>query len=286
MQSKSSSYSSVTPIRKDRSRMTNLIFITGLKHYNPKKMRPTKQVYSDYTEQDFRVWKILFERQMQRLKNVVSESYLMALEEVNFMASKIPDFNDVNKTLKPLTGWSLQVVPNISAQKEFFTFLSQKKFTATCWLRTMEQLDYIEEPDMFHDVFAHVPLLSNRSYCNFFKGLSDIAMEYIDNPTAIELLGRIYWFTIEFGMKKENDKTTIYGAGIISSAGETSHCMTGHAEKKDFDVKTIMNTAFRTDILQEKYFVIESFEQLYNSLEEIKSRLIEELNSRKKLSKK
>ena len=244
-------------------------------------MRPTKQVYSDYTKQDFKVWRILFERQMQRLKHVVSESYLMALEEVNFMPSKIPDFNEINRTLKPLTGWSLHVVPNISPQKEFFKLLSQKKFTATCWLRTMEQLDYIEEPDMFHDVFAHVPLLSNRSYCDFFKGISDIAMDYIDNPTAIELLSRIYWFTIEFGMKKENNKLTIYGAGIISSAGETSHCMTDHATKINFDVKSIMNTSFRTDILQEKYFVIESFEQLYNSLEEIRSRLIEELDARK-----
>ena len=250
------------------------------------KIRPTKQVYSNYKEQDFRVWKILFERQMKRLKPVVSESYLMGLEEVNFLASKIPDFSEVNETLKPLTGWSLHVVPNISPQKEFFKFLSEKKFTATCWLRNMDQLDYIEEPDMFHDVFAHVPLLSNRSYCHFFKGISDIAMEYIDNPIAIELLSRIYWFTIEFGMKKENNHLRIYGAGIISSAGETTHCMTDKTVKTDFDVKAMLNTAFRTDIMQEKYFVIESFEQLYNSLPEIKSRLIEELDMRKQSTRK
>jgi phenylalanine-4-hydroxylase len=240
-------------------------------------MRPTEQVYSNYTEEDFQVWRILFERQMLQLKSVVSESFLISLEEVNFTSSKIPDFHEVNQSLRSLTGWSLQVVPNISPQKEFFRYLSKKKFTATCWLRTPEQLDYIEEPDMFHDVFAHVPLLSNRSYTDFFKGISDIAMEHIDDPLALELLSRVYWFTIEFGLKKENDDLKIYGAGIISSSGETEHCTWGNAAKINFDIRTIMNTPFRTDVLQEKYFIIESFEQLYNSLPEIRYVLMEEL---------
>jgi phenylalanine-4-hydroxylase len=243
--------------------------------------RPEKQVYSKYTPEDFRVWKTLFTRQMELLKPSVSETYLSALETVNFNADKIPDFREVNNILMPITGWSLHVVPCISPQNIFFDFLSKKKFTATCWLRTMEQLDYIEEPDMFHDVFAHVPLLSNKAYCNFFKGISDIAIENRDNPKAIELLGRMYWFTIEFGLKKENNQLKIYGAGIISSAGETKHCLGTECRKSPFDVKTIMNTGFRTDILQDQYFVIDSFEQLYNSLPEIKSILKEELATRK-----
>ncbi|HSH65154.1 MAG TPA: phenylalanine-4-hydroxylase, partial [Bacteroidia bacterium] len=114
------------------------------------KKRPITQVYSDYTEQDFIVWKILFERQMQILQPIVSQEYLNALKKVQFSEDKIPDFAEVNNILKSITGWSLQVVPNISPQKEFFEFLSQKKFTSTCWLRTMDQLDYLEEPDMFH----------------------------------------------------------------------------------------------------------------------------------------
>jgi phenylalanine-4-hydroxylase len=240
-------------------------------------MRPTEQVYSNYTPEDFKVWKILFERQMKQLKPIVSESYLAALEEVDFSADRIPDFKEVNKTLQPLTGWSLHVVPSISPQKEFFEFLSRKQFTATCWLRTMNQLDYIEEPDMFHDVFAHVPLLSNKSYCDFFKGISDVALEYIDNPRAVELLGRIYWFTIEFGLKNENNQLKIYGAGIISSSGETKHCLSKEAVKLNFNVETIMHTDFRTDMMQEKYFVIDSFEQLYNSLPEIRMQLKKEL---------
>ena len=236
--------------------------------------RPNSQIYSDYTDEDFRVWKILFDRQMDILSQTVSRNYLDALKIVNFRNDKIPDFNEVNSTLKDLTGWNLHVVPNISPQKEFFKYLSEKKFTATCWLRTFEQLDYIEEPDMFHDVFAHVPLLSNTAYCNFFKGISDIALEHIDDPKAIELLGRIYWFTIEFGLIRENDKLKIYGAGIISSNGETKHCLSNECEKLNFDVNKIMSTDFRTDILQDKYFVIDSFDQLYNALPEIRKLVI------------
>lgn len=236
-------------------------------------MRPVKQIYSDYTKMDLIVWETLFDRQMQILKSSVSIEYLIALEKVKFTRNRIPDFEEVNVLLKPLTGWRLEVVPNISPQKEFFQFLSRKKFTATCWLRTIEQLDYLEEPDMFHDVFAHVPLLSNVNYVNFFKGISDIALKYPDDPRAIELLGRIYWFTIEFGLIRENNELKIYGAGIISSLGETKHCLSDKPEKLLFDITTIFNTDFRTDVLQETYFVIESFEQLYNSLPEIEIQL-------------
>jgi phenylalanine-4-hydroxylase len=238
-----------------------------------KTTRPTTQVYSNYTKHDFLVWKTLFIRQMEILKPIVSSKYLDALQKVKFTKDKIPDFSEVNDILKTLTEWSLVVVPNISPQKEFFEFLSQKKFTSTCWLRTMEQLDYLEEPDMFHDVFAHVPLLSNHNYVNFFKGISDIALSYIDNPKVIELLGKIYWFTIEFGLIKENNELKIYGAGIISSKGETEFCLSKKAAHIDFDVNTIFDTNFRTDIIQSTYFVIESFEQLYNSLIEIEDTL-------------
>ena len=233
------------------------------------KTRPTTQVYNNYTSQDFLVWKTLFNRQMEILKPIISAEYLKALEVVKFTSDKIPDFEEVNNLLIPITVWGLQVVPNISPQKEFFEFLSQRKFTATCWLRSMEQLDYLEEPDMFHDVFAHVPLLSNQSYVNFFKGISDIALKHIDNQRAIELLGKIYWFTIEFGLIKENNQLKIYGAGIISSKGETDCCLSNKVVHQSFDIQTIFNTEFRTDILQSTYFIIDSFEQLYNSLPEI-----------------
>ena len=235
--------------------------------------RPTEQVYSNYTQEDFDVWRTLYQRQTELLKDTVSSEYLKALGLVGFSAERIPDFDEVAELLKPLTGWSLTVVPNISEQREFFTFLSQKRFTATCWLRSMEQLDYLEEPDMFHDVFGHVPLLSNKHYTDFFEAISHIALEHIDDAKAIELLGRIYWFTIEFGLIRENGELKIYGAGIISSYGETKNCLSGSTEKFPFDVSHIFNSSFRTDILQDRYFVIDSYEQLYNSIPEIRKQL-------------
>jgi phenylalanine-4-hydroxylase len=240
-------------------------------------MRPTKQIYSDYTENDFLVWKTLFNRQMEILQPIASAEYLKALEEVKFSSEKIPDFAELEELLKPLTGWSIHTVPNISPQKEFFGFLSEKRFTSTCWLRTMEQLDYLEEPDMFHDVFAHVPLLSNQRYVDFFKGLSDIALKHINDPLAVALLGRIYWFTIEFGLIIENDEIKVYGAGILSSKGEAEFCMDKKAILIEFDVDLVFHTDFRTDVIQDKYFVIDSFKQLYNSLPEIELLLEKEL---------
>lgn len=241
-------------------------------------MRPTRQIYSNYTPEDFLVWKTLFNRQMDTLRPLVSEQYLNALNTLKFKDSKIPDFKETDSLLLPLTGWSIETVPNICPQKEFFEFLSQKKFTATCWLRTMQQLDYLEEPDMFHDVFGHMPLLSNKAYCDFFRGLSEIALQHINDAYAIELLSRVYWYTIEFGLTHEKGQLKIYGAGIISSHGESLHCFNEKNTKIDFDVETMMNTPYRTDIMQDKYFVVDSFDQLYHSLPEIKEHLEEQLN--------
>lgn len=237
------------------------------------RVRPTEQVYQNYNSEDFEVWKTLFNRQTALLQNTASEEYLNALSVVGFCADRIPDFNEIAQRLSSITGWQLVTVPNISEQNEFFSFLSQRRFTATCWLRRMEELDYLEEPDMFHDVFGHVPLLSNKAYTDFFEAISHIALEYIDNPKAIELLGRIYWFTIEFGLIREAGELKIYGAGIMSSFGEAKNCLSDRTEKHAFNVVQVFDTDFRTDILQDKYFVIESYEQLYNSIPEIEQEL-------------
>lgn len=234
-------------------------------------MRPTEQIYKNYTSEDFDVWHTLFTRQMNVLAPWVSTAYLNAVKKVQFNADKIPDFKEIDNILGSATGWGMKVVPKLCPQKEFFEYLSVKKFTATCWLCTMAQLDYLEEPDMFHDVFGHVPLLSDEAYGKFFLALSKIALEHIDDTLAIELLSRIYWFTIEFGLMHENGKLKIYGAGVISSKGEALHAMSENTSKLNFDVAQIIDTPYRTDILQDKYFVIDSFEQLYHSIPEIRN---------------
>lgn len=232
-----------------------------------------EQQYENYTEEDFQVWKILFERQMKTLPQAASEAFLEGLPKINFEADRVPHFGDTNALLMELTGWKLAGVPGIVDDDLFFQLMAGRQFPATTWLRKMKQLDYLEEPDMFHDVFAHVPLLANQPFVDFLESLSKIGLEYSGNARAIDLLSRIYWYTVEFGLIRENGELRIYGAGILSSAGETAFSLSDKPEHHEFDVKAILNSPYRKDTFQTRYFIIENYEQLYAALPEIRSEL-------------
>lgn len=233
------------------------------------RFRPLAQQYDTYTTEDFLVWKTLFDKQMPVFRKHASAAYLDALQEIGFNAAEIPNFISVNQTLSEKTGWQLIVVPEIVPQREFFMLLAERKFPATCWLRTFAELEYIEEPDMFHDVLGHVPLLVNPEYADFMQAFGEMALQWIDQPESIELLGRLYWFTVEFGLIEENGQEKIYGAGILSSPGESLFSMTDKPMKTKFDTETVLATTFRTDIIQERYFVIDSLVQLMAILPEV-----------------
>ena len=229
-----------------------------------------KQIYENYTAEDFEVWKILFDRQQENLPNAASRVFLEGLDKIKFGNDAIPNFEKTNELLYSITGWKLVVVPGIVPDYTFFELMSNRHFPATTWLRKKKELDYLEEPDMFHDVFAHVPLLTNQHFVDFLEELSNIGLEYHDNPYAIDILSRIYWFTVEFGLIKEDVGTRIYGAGILSSAGETKFCLSEEPPHYDFDVEAIANTGYTKSVFQDRYFVIDSYEQLYESIPEVK----------------
>jgi phenylalanine-4-hydroxylase len=229
-----------------------------------------KQDYSKYTSEDFEVWKILFNRQIKVLNELAAAEYLEGIKAIEFNAERIPDFKDVNLILGRNTGWSLEVVEGIINEEDFFTLLAQKKFPATTWLRKLSELDYLPEPDMFHDVFAHVPLLTNQKFCDFFKAIGELGIKHKQNPEVLAMLGRVYWFTVEFGLIRQDEKLKIYGAGILSSFGETHFSVSEAPRHLTFDAGTIMNTAFENDKIQDKYFIIDSFDQLYESIASIK----------------
>ena len=229
-----------------------------------------RQEYDKYTTEDFEVWKILFERQTTLFPDHASADYLEGVKVANFETGLIPNFNETNAILKSVTGWELEVVPGIVPDYTFFELLANKKFPATSWLRKMEELEYLEEPDMFHDVFAHVPLLTNQHFVNFLEELGKIGLTYIGNDYAIELLSRVYWYTIEFGLIQEESGLRIYGAGILSSAGETKFSLSAEPPKHPFNVQQIIDTPYRKDQFQTQYFVIDSYAQLYESMDEIK----------------
>lgn len=241
-------------------------------------LKDMKQVYENYTSEDQQVWDILYSRQILNLPKAATIEYLNGLEVINFTKESIPDFTQTNAILAESTGWELVAVEGIVDDKLFFELMADKKFPATTWLRKMSELDYLEEPDMFHDVFAHVPLLTNKPFTDFLHALSVIGRDHADNPVAIDLLSRIYWFTVEFGLIRENGDLRIYGAGILSSAGESKFSISDEPKHLPYDVSVIFDTPYRKDQFQDRYFVIDSYEQLYHSIDEIKATLDDKLN--------
>lgn len=238
-----------------------------------------KQAYNKYTDEDFKVWHILFERQMEQIPDVASQEYIAGLQKIKFTASEIPHFERTNVLLNELTGWRLHVVEGLIPNKEFFELMANRNFPASTWLRTIAQLDYLEEPDMFHDVFGHVPMLTNQPLCNFLAELSRIALRFIDNPHAIEIISRLYWFTIEFGLINENGKLKIYGAGILSSRGESHYALKSPVPQRvPFNVREMFDTPYIKEKYQDKYFVIDSYEQLFGSIPAIEETLEEDIS--------
>lgn len=235
------------------------------------------QQYEQYTATDQAMWRLLFERQMAQLPPIASRAYLEGIDKVGFVAEHIPNFEkETNPRLQKLTGWQVEVVPGLIAQKDFFELLGARKFPASTWLRQPDQLEYLEEPDMFHDTFGHIPLLTNQSFCDFVEKLSHIALQFLEVPEAIVQIGRLYWYTVEFGLIKEQKQLKIYGGGILSSAGESEYCLRPDIPKIPFDVKTLLSTPYHIDRYQDHYFVIESYEQLYHSVPEIQAFLEQE----------
>ncbi len=233
------------------------------------------QTYSTYTPDDQAVWQLLFERQMAQLPGKASQAYLDGIVATGFQANRIPDFErDLNPHLQRLTGWQVHAVDGLIPNRDFFELMANRCFPATTWLRQRDQLDYLPEPDMFHDTFGHVPMLSNQAFCDFLASLSQIALRHIDSEEAIIMISRLYWYTVEFGLIQEGDHLRIYGGGILSSVGETTYSLFSDKPKRvPYNVKVLLKTPYIIDHFQEQYFVIDSYEQLYQSMPQIEETL-------------
>lgn len=230
------------------------------------------QQYSSYTVEDHGTWSILFTRQMEKIKKLAYQKFEPGLNKLGFRREYIPDFAAVNKKLWHLTGWQIYAVPGLIDNAFFFRQMFTKQFGATTWIRKREQLDYLEEPDMFHDVFGHIPLLTDQTVCDFLHGLAKIAMKHIDDEDIVEALARLYWYTIEFGLVKEKGALKIYGAGILSSIGETDYCLSKEVKRVPFHLDTILSTPYIKDKYQEQYFVLETMEQLSGACHELEKK--------------
>jgi phenylalanine-4-hydroxylase len=231
----------------------------------------------NYTEEENGTWKILYNRQFDIIKSRACKEYVDGLEKLYFSDEKVPQHLEVNNSLKKYTGWEVAPVPALIEAERFFTLLSQKKFPAASFIRTRADLDYLMEPDIFHELFGHCPLLTNDSYAGFMEEFGKFALTI--PKKKLNRLFRIFWFTIEFGLIEKENSLKIYGGGILSSKEESFYSLESNIpERINFDPLKCLRTPFRIDILQPIYYVIDSFESLFSVIEmDIKSLLDESI---------
>ncbi len=230
--------------------------------------------FVDWNETENETWSKLVARQREIIKGRASAEFLRGLELLNFDDHKIPQIPDVNKILGETTGWGVAPVPALIQPREFFTLLSEKKFPAATFIRIPEELDYIEEPDIFHEVYGHTPLLTNPSYGKFMETFGKLALKA--NPKDRRRLFRLFWFTIEFGLINTTEGLRAYGGGILSSIGETQYSLSGEPEIAPFNTLSVLRTPYRIDIMQPLYFVIDDFQDLFKILDQDILNLLDE----------
>jgi phenylalanine-4-hydroxylase len=220
-----------------------------------------EQRWGDYTAQEHELYRRLFERQAKLVPKYACPEWIEAIAGLD-ASREIPKFDDISKKLEGKTGWRIVPVPGLIPDDAFFTHLANRRFPVTVWLRKPEEFDYIVEPDVFHDFFGHVPLLFDRAYADHLHEYGKGGLKAM-HLGAVKLLSRLYWYTIEFGLIRVNDKVKAYGAGLLSSGGELAYCVDDPGPRRlPFDLERIMRTGYLIDRYQETYFVIDSFAQL------------------------
>lgn len=220
------------------------------------------QNWAAYTEVDHDTYRRLYERQTALLPGLACDAFIEALPSLG-ARERIPRFEDINARLKPATGWELVAVPGLIPERPFFELLANRRFPVTDWIRTPDEFDYVVEPDVFHDLFGHVPLLFNPVFADYVQRYGAGGLKAHDLGAG-ELLSRLYWYTIEFGLIRQADGLRAFGAGILSSSGELQHSVTSSQPQRfALDLLRCMRTRYKIDDYQATYFVVDGFDQLF-----------------------
>jgi phenylalanine-4-hydroxylase len=220
------------------------------------------QCWSDYTAQEHAVWDTLFSRQAKMLPGRVVPEFMDGLDILRMSKPGIPDFEELSERLMAVTGWQVIAVPGLVPDEVFFDHLANRRFVAGRFIRTPEQLDYLKEPDIFHDVFGHVPLLTQPVFADYMQAYGEGGLRAAGKG-VLDNLARLYWYTVEFGLIRSGDDLKLYGAGIVSSYGESLFALDDPSPNRiGFDLERVMRTHYKIDDYQQSYFVIDSFEQL------------------------
>ena len=223
-----------------------------------------EQDYARYTAADHDTYRRLHARQMQQLPGLACDEFIAAVRHLG-SPERIPRLDEVSERLIKATGWQIVGVPGLIPEEAFFALLASRRFPVTDWIRRPEEFDYVVEPDIFHDLFGHVPLLFDPVFADYMQayGIGGMKASRLD---ACELLARLYWYTVEFGLIETPQGVRAYGAGVLSSAGELRHSVRSHEPRRvGFDLRRIMRTRYKIDTYQSTYFVIDSFRQLFDA---------------------
>lgn len=232
-----------------------------------------EQRYEGYTPSDQATWRELYRRQADHLAANASRVWLSGAKAIGLGPDRIPELATINANLRRLTGWQSRAVPGYVAARPFFACLSRREFPTTVVIRPFDRIDYLPEPDIFHDVFGHVPLHADPAFADFLQEYGRAALVADDEHT--ERLARLFWFTVEFGLIREDGRTKVYGAGLVSSPGESRHCLTSpDVERRPFDLDEVCETSFEIDHYQPVLFVLESFEELRDAMRSYARRVI------------
>ncbi len=262
------------------------------------------QHFDRYSAENHDVWKQLYERRWEKLAEQASNTFINGLKAINLVPDRVPllfgtrpdpsnpvrTVKGINEYLRPQTGWQSRAVPGYLPAKAFFACLAKREFPTTIVIRPREKMDYLPEPDIFHDVFGHVPLHADPVFAEFLQTYGQAALAA--GPEHTEPLARLFWFTVEFGLVREDNRLKIYGSGLISSHGEAHHCLTapeppkgvllapndtsGLVERRPFDLQRVIDTPFEIDHFQPVLYVLESFEQLRDAMNEYADRVLDE----------
>jgi phenylalanine-4-hydroxylase len=231
------------------------------------------QRYAQYDAEAHDVWRVLYERRMSTLGHTGSSVFLEGMERIGLAHDRVPDLTEVNRRLAERTGWAAVGVGGFIPAALFFRCLMRRRFPTTLAVRPRAQLDYLPEPDIFHDVFGHVPLHADPVFADFLQQFGALATE-AEGESDTMAMARLFWFTVEFGLVRERGGVRIYGSGLISSHGDAANALGAGCERRPFSLDAVLSQPFEIDRLQDVLFVIESFEQLFAAVSELRARRV------------
>jgi phenylalanine-4-hydroxylase len=223
------------------------------------------QEWNAYTEEDHDIWRTLYARQIRLIERYAAPEFVAGTRALNAPPDRIPRIDETNRILAAATGWQIVAVPGLIPETHFFAHLANKRFPVTVWIRRRDELDYLSEPDIFHDFFGHVPLLTDPTFARFMQAYGEAGPKAIA-ANGLTMLARLYWYMVEFGLITTPRGLRAYGSGILSSKDETVYCIESPTPSRiEFDLERVMLTDYLIDDLQKTYFVIEDFDELFRA---------------------